>query len=530
MLEKVIPGGLDAFKKLDKKERERYRTLAIETIRNECLASGKLGVVAGHYMFCKVKKLDETTGKADYVWTQGDAETFTQILYLDVPTDIILQQCRDDKERKRAKLPENHLQTWQIKERAALKKVCSEHGILFSVLTRDEQRPARAAVLLRDFQEHTEDLNLSRAVDMLNTAIGRDKERLETIIVLDADQTLCAVDTGEMFWTELGRIDNPLKDLFSSPMQYTHNAFRQASLLYEEATNDAEFTATCEAVAAKVGMHPEFVKILHRVEHYPHIRALVVTCGLRHIWELVLEEEGLCDTVLVIGGGRLNNGFVVTPEVKAELVKQLREKHNMHVWAFGDSPLDLPMLKEADEAIVVVGEAGNRSKTMDKVLDNAIEKEGLVARQVLLPKFATPRLDTARLPILDIPEAMKSILRRPEPLTVLYASPSAAQLLQTPMRNAENEGITLQAAHEQVGWFLATELVTEAIGLEEYPIPHVQGSSTPGYRLLYERNTTIVALMRGGDPMARGVHRAFPSAMFIHANAATDLKSEHLEK
>jgi uracil phosphoribosyltransferase len=78
--------------------------------------------------------------------------------------------------------------------------------------------------------------------------------------------------------------------------------------------------------------------------------------------------------------------------------------------------------------------------------------------------------------------------------------------------------------------YLATEFLTELIGVEEYPIPHVQEHSTSGYRLRNEKNTSIVALMRGGEPMAQGVNEAFPSAMFIHANNAEDVKPHHLQE
>jgi hypothetical protein len=66
------------------------------------------------------------------------------------------------------------------------------------------------------------------------------------------------------------------------------------------------------------------------------------------------------------------------------MVARLRDIHHMYVWAFGDSVLDLQMLRKADQAIVVVGEEQNRSKTMDAALLNAIDNGGLSAQQALL--------------------------------------------------------------------------------------------------------------------------------------------------
>ena len=64
--------------------------------------------------------------------------------------------------------------------------------------------------------------------------------------------------------------------------------------------------------------------------------------------------------------------------------------------------------------------------------------------------------------------------------------------------------------------------------MEECPISHVLGHRTTGFRLLHEQQTTIVALMRAGEPMASGVSDAFPSAMYVHAARPSDIKPHHV--
>lgn len=100
----------------------------------------------------------------------------------------------------------------------------------------------------------------------------------------------------------------------------------------------------------------------------------------------------------------------------------------------------------------------------------------------------------------------------------------------TPMRNAMVAGPALREVHRRAGWYLATEFLAEVIGVEEYPIPHVLGHQTSGYRLRHEKKTLIVALMRGGEPMALGVNEALPLAMFVHANRPEDIKLHHLQQ
>jgi len=50
-----------------------------------------------------------------------------------------------------------------------------------------------------------------------------------------------------------------------------------------------------------------------------------------------------------------------------------------------------------------------------------------------------------------------------------------------------------------------------------------------GYRLLHEQQTLIVALMRGGEPMALGVNEAFLLAMFVYARCPDDIIPHHMQ-
>lgn len=173
---------------------------------------------------------------------------------------------------------------------------------------------------------------------------------------------------------------------------------------------------------------------------------------------------------------------------------------------------------------------------MDAALLNAIDNQGLEAEQVLLPSGSVPRLSTSKLPLIDLTdnEFVNSLLlsRRKchAELKVINATKkTAAKLLMTPCRDSTVQGRSLREAHRLIGHYLATEFVADEIDLEKYSMIHVQGQQITGYRLLHEKQTLIVALMRGGEPMALGVNDAFPLAKFFHANEPTDMKELHLE-
>ena len=536
MIATVVPGGLDAFQNMEEQEKTHWRQRAIDTIGKNCVDSGQVAVVAGHFMFWSQ---EQEFGLP--VYTRNDLHVFTHILYLDTPAELIAQRCLDDTEKRRTPTSASHLRKWQQEEKTQLRHLCRHHGILFLLIAPCPTLLKEISILLHDFRYHNEQYNLSQAEKRLDDAFVASKGQLETMLVMDADRTLATEDTGALFWERVSKSrpleyePSTLKVLFGGPLGHSYTAFRQAVLLYEETSNDHDFDALCRDVASAVTMHPDIVSLLQLVAEQEHVGAVVITCGLRIVWDKVLEREGLSGKVKVVGGGRIADGFVVTAEVKAALVARLREAHNLYVWAFGDSPQDLKMLRKADRGVIVVGEEHARSKTMDEALIKAINNDGLRLHQAMLPSNAAPRLDIIKLPIIQLtkPEFIESLLcgrYTHGGLQIICGTDTkAAKLLATPMRNVAVAGPNLREAHRCVGWYLGIEFLPDVVGLEQCPIRHVLGRQTRGYRLFHEKQTTIVALMRGGEPMAYGVSDAFPLAMFVHARDADDIKLHHLE-
>ncbi|KAI5922584.1 uracil phosphoribosyltransferase-domain-containing protein [Camillea tinctor] len=177
------------------------------------------------------------------------------------------------------------------------------------------------------------------------------------------------------------------------------------------------------------------------------------------------------------------------------------------------------MLAEADQPIIVVGEEMNRSRTMDGALLKALDRKTLRhPRQVLLPNTASPRLDKTKLPVVGLSDGdlIDLLISRRAHLHVIHATgKNAAKLLMTPTRDAECAGPDLIKAHRHIGRYLATEYIAELVGVEDYPINHVQGHKTSGYRFCDEQKILIVALMRGGEPMANGVFKVLKRARFL---------------
>ncbi|KAL4788519.1 uracil phosphoribosyltransferase-domain-containing protein [Aspergillus varians] len=534
VIQSVTPGGLDEFKTLDEQQKTAFRQLAIDTIESECVESGKVGIVTGHFSFWS----EGENGPAERVCTENDLRTYTHIVYVNTPVEETAKQRAGNSERNRPNVSIQHLDHWQKTEIKELRALCHENGILFATLYPNLK--SKLSSLILDFQCHGEDYNQSVAEQYLDEAISAHYDKLQTVLFFDADKTLAAEDTGVLFWEILaqskGNDKNALNALFGSVLGYSYTGFRQAMLLYEESTTDAEFDAICDKVAARTSLYAQMFLTLGQVARHQHIRPVIVTCGLRRVWEKVIAKKGLTEVVKIVGGGRLADGHVVTPSVKANLVKRVQHVHAAHTWAFGDSPVDIPMLVAANQAIVVVGEEQGRSKSMDRELLLAMVSNGLQARQALLPNGSSlPRLDTARLPVVDLMATafINAIFQPRNPpggLQLYHATESAAaKLLMTPMRDDAIRGTALRHAHSEAGAYLARRYLADLIGVEEFTIRDVHGNDTAGYRLLAEEKTLIVALMRGGAPMAYGVNKVFPGAQFLHAKEPQEIQQQHLE-
>ncbi|KXG51995.1 uncharacterized protein PGRI_082790 [Penicillium griseofulvum] len=493
----VTPGGLEGFHNLTNEAKIEYRERAIAKIKQECCSTRKTAIVAGHFMFWA-----EGDDDGHSICTPADLASYTHIVYLDVPVE----------------------------------KIAGRHEILFAPILPFVES---LHLLIHDFHRHTEAYNTHLAKTKMDEILGA-HSALETIIVMDADKTLAQEDSGVLFWGKAGVTlaegegSDPLKGLFSGPLGYSYTAFRQSTLLYEEAIAEEDFEVYCQHLSSMIHMHRDIVDLLHLVRDTTHVRATVVTCGIRSVWEKVLKREGLSDTVEVIGGGRLSDGLVVTPSLKADLVTHLCAVQGMYVVAFGDSPLDLAMLQAADQGIVITGEDLTRSKSMEKKLAEVIGKDGFRPCQILLPQHAIPRLDTPLLPLARLTDKcfIDSVLaiRKNKIPHVLHATDRpGVRCLMTQMRDASISGPALRDVHRRVGWYLGMEFCTQIIGIESYPIPHVEGHQADGHRLLNEKTTLIVPLMRGGEPMAFGVSDAFPLAVFRHAKIPSDIQDDDLK-
>ncbi|KXT08873.1 hypothetical protein AC579_4674 [Pseudocercospora musae] len=523
----VMDGGLPAFNQLTPDEKVVVRERAIRRIQEQCRATRKVGIVTGHLILWDFQSLEP-----EYVFTKADFEVYSCIFYLDPSAATIFHQAKDDISKTRQLLSEEGIQRHKDLEYAKLQDLCYEHGVLQARIYRgvmsDFQILQTMDILLQNLRRlQTEEESANQACNPLDDIVSARNPQVKNMFVIDGDKTLAPHDSGDMFWQHFPGREGILKKLFSSNMRYSYEAWRQVSLYYETEVSRDRFEQVCDAVADRISLYPQMNTLLKDIVSSQDTGVVVVTCGLRRIWEKVLEKAGLLEHIKVIGAGRIDNGYVVSGETKSLIVQYLQSNYNMQVCAIGDSKLDLAMLKEADSGIVIVGSPEIRSRSMSEHLCCSGGMESLYGKtyQVSLPPQVTPLRQNA-LPQITL----EAVSKQKWFINLHHATnKTAAKLLMTPTRDAKVSGRALQEAHRRIGYYLATEYLADLIGLESYDMLHVQNTIISGNRLAGEARTVIVPLMRGGEPMAFGVHDAFPLASFLHAGSAEDLKPEKLK-
>lgn len=211
----VTPGGLEAFQNLTEEAKNSYRECAIARIKQECCNIRKTAIVAGHLMFWPE---EDHAGKS--VYTPSDLDTYTHILYLDVPAEVIAEYRFHGAKRSRPSTSISHLAKWQTFVIGELRHLCRHHNILFTLVSLPLASVSKLGCIVRDFRTHSEGYNKNLAEQRMGEILA-DSDRLETVIVLDADKTLAQEDSGVLFWEQVraasaeDESNTPLKALFS---------------------------------------------------------------------------------------------------------------------------------------------------------------------------------------------------------------------------------------------------------------------------------------------------------------------------
>nr|OQO28351.1 hypothetical protein B0A51_04070 [Rachicladosporium sp. CCFEE 5018] len=177
MVANAAGGSLDTFRNADGNTNNLFRAQAIANIAGECTASGKTGIVTGHYSF-----LNAGAESPGVVFSAAETRHYTHIIYLSASGEEIEQRCRDDT-RARVPLTAAEINRWAAKEVKELEPICYRNRILLSVLRIEQMSPIKVAEviasLIQRFHLQSPALNEHRVTTVMNEFLSKQSATLQ---------------------------------------------------------------------------------------------------------------------------------------------------------------------------------------------------------------------------------------------------------------------------------------------------------------------------------------------------------------
>ena len=175
------------------------------------------------------------------------------------------------------------------------------------------------------------------------------------------------------------------------------------------------------------------------------------------------------------------------------------------------------MLESSDRGYIVLDDRHNRS--MSSFLSDVAAKNGKFKQLHLSGKNNTPPF-TGWHPGIEV-GCLKVLLQELHNGGIYSVFDcckvsTAASVLATQTRRADLSGPDLQSQHTNVGKYLADRLMDmySEYFVEKRDFAHVQGNNFVGS--VVSDDVLILPLMRGGEPMSRGIYERFPNAKLVH--------------
>lgn len=179
--------------------------------------------------------------------------------------------------------------------------------------------------------------------------------------------------------------------------------------------------------------------------------------------------------------------------------------------------IDVPMLETSDRGYIVIDDRFNRSMN-DFIYKCAQTTTSSKIQQLYLHKNIDSFVGWHPGIAVGCLTKLRKDLQRGTINSVLDCCniSTAASILATQTRRADLSGPDLQNIHLEVGSLLADQLI------DSFPqhftktkhFPHVQGNDYVGK--VPSADVVILPLMRGGEPMSRGVYERFPHGKLFH--------------
>lgn len=343
MVDKVVDGGLSAFKKATGVQKNRYRQQAVEQMQRMFEQQKKHFLVAGHYCFIDKQGID-------IAWTEKDAQFYDLIIVLNKSADEIYRQAQQDSDRKRD-YSIAQIKRWQQAEVEGLKQVC--HAAQVALVELDGHL---------DLAEQEK-----RCIEYIShyvieaTATGISKSGVKQVALCDCDGTLNHDDVLDFAPDEaIGQ--KQITGIFKSYPAYCFDAFYDVSIHFGRPELQPAIRQMLDAASQQLTINPVIAERLTKLlENNTEI--ILISNGFPQVWANGTGLDGKC----VGGASFAHHGCILSNEGKTQLAKCLKNL-GIKLIAFGNSRADLGMLELADVACYVYSHQANTNHL--KILAN----------------------------------------------------------------------------------------------------------------------------------------------------------------
>lgn len=298
-------------------------------------------IVDGHYAF------PNNIGGFDIVFTNADKNLYDVFVYVNKSPHLIRSNSEhsDRVQWKEYLTDELNIEKWQHFEMEQLKRECDSAGKPFIVVDDDTSTTIE---FLRNLITETilvHPQKIARAIfDDLKSQLVDTKE----VVLTDCDCTLSIGDITKYFIENAGIDNQKIKNIFKGDHYTIYQFYRMHH--YLSRTDDYP-NLVYQASMRMIPFEP-LISDLKIVKATKIV--IAITTGLGESWAVINRKFQFADTVV---GYSPNNcigllNYYISAEVKGELVKLIRSA-GKHVIAFGDSLVDLEMMKRANRSILI---------------------------------------------------------------------------------------------------------------------------------------------------------------------------------
>jgi len=125
-IEENVTGGIKAFKQFTNEEKYNQRVNTVKEFGRLQQKNGKHLLASGHFSF--INKDD-----FEVVWTHEDASFYTHIFYIELPSEVIHQQQRNDSTRHRP-FTLDQIKVWAEFEKEGIKNACKNNSTKLHII------------------------------------------------------------------------------------------------------------------------------------------------------------------------------------------------------------------------------------------------------------------------------------------------------------------------------------------------------------------------------------------------------------